>query len=132
MLQNKNYTELYWTLVLVLLIPIWIGLAPVWYEWYCEPDNCQWLKWLYRLLDGRWLVNVPFCLIISFVAYCLCRSIWKDNNFRLYRPVFVSLGLVTLYVGSKVEYAKVLGCLDYRQFFTILLVALLLILGVKL
>ena len=132
MLQNKNYTELYWTLVLLLLIPIWIGLAPVWYAWYCEPDNCQWLKWLYRLLDGRWLVNVPLCLIMIYVTYSLCRSIWKDNNFRIYRLIIISLGLVALYVGCKVEYAKVLGWLDYRQFFTILLVALLLIMGIKL
>lgn len=131
MQRNKDYTELLWCVALALLIPIWIGLAPDWYKWYAEPENGRRMKWLYSLLDGRWLVNIPVCVIIGFGTYRFIHRIWKDNDVRYYRPVLVMIALVILYVGSNVKYAKVLGCVDYRQFLTILLVLLLLTMTLK-
>lgn len=109
-----------------------MGLAPAWYNWYSIPDNGNWMKWLYGLLDGRWLVNIPICLTISYLAVCWCIRIWQDNNLRFFRPVIAILGLVLLYWASNVDFAKVVACFDYKGCLTILLVASLATMIVKL
>ena len=113
--SKENISEILHCIVLCLLIPIWIGLAPVWYKWYVNPKNAQGLKCLYDILSGNILVNIPVCLIIALGVFFWCKRIWFDKNFRFYRPVLVVIGFVVLFSGSKVRYARVIGCCDYRQ-----------------
>ena len=89
------------------------------------------MKGVYKLLDGNALVNIPICLILAFVAYRWARRIWVDCSIRWYRPVLTIIGLVVLYYGSNVEYAKVVSCISYRMTFTILLTGMLLVMLVK-
>lgn len=130
-MREKSNTELLLSIALALLIPIWMGIAPAWYGWYAEPGNGLWMKGVYKLLDGNALVNIPICLILAFVAYRWARRIWVDCSIRWYRPVLTIIGLVLLYYGSNVEYAKVVSCISYRMAFTILLTGMLLVMLVK-
>ena len=121
-LSRSTCKELLWSLILALLIPVWIGLAPVFYNWFLDKDNGLWIKWLYRLLDGQWLVNIPVCIVIVCLFTFWCNKVWKDNDIRGYRFVLIIIGLVFLYWDSPIDYAKKIGHLDYRHFFTCLLV----------
>lgn len=130
-MRGKDNTELMWCIGLALLIPIWMGIAPSWYGWYAKPENGLWMKAVYRLLDGNALVNIPICLVLAFMAYQWAKRIWNDKDIRWYRLVLAIIGIVVLYYGSNVEYARIASCLNYRVVFTILLVGLLLVMLVK-
>jgi len=132
-MRNRNENnDLPWCIGLVaLFIPIWIGLAPMWYGWYGKPENGLWMKTVYVLLDGNALVNLPLCVILAFVAYRCTIRIWHDYIFRWYRAVLIILGLVVLYCGSDVEYAKVVSFISYGQVFAFLLIVLLCVILVK-
>lgn len=130
-MRGKGNTELLLSIALALFIPIWMGIASAWYGWYAEPGNGLWMKGVYKLLDGNALINIPICLILAFVAYRWARRIWVDCSIRWYRPVLTIIGLVLLYYGSNVEYAKVVSCISYRMAFTILLTGMLLVMLVK-
>lgn len=129
--KNKDIKEVLWCIGLALLIPIWMGVAPLWYGWYTEPENALWMKWLYGLLDGNELVNIPICLIIAFLTFRWGKHIWNDYNIRLYRTVLSVGGLVVLYYGSNVVYANVVTWLDYREYITILLTIILTVMLIK-
>lgn len=129
--KNKDIKEVLWCIGFALLIPIWMGVAPSWYGWYTEPENARWMKWLYGLLDGNELVNIPFCLIIAFLTFQWGKHIWNDYNIRLYRTVLTVGGLVVLYYGSNVVYANVVTWLDYREYITVLLAIILTVMLIK-
>lgn len=128
---NGFSNELLWSIGLFMLIPVWMGLAPVWYDWFAMDTNGQWMKWLYKLLDGRWLVNIPIIIVITFLSYKWCRRIWNDADLRLYRPVIILLGFMLLYYGSNVVYANIFGCYDYRLFALTILLALCVVMVLK-
>ncbi len=106
---------------MLLLIPVWMGIAPVWYEWYGMAGNGEQLKWLYGFLDGRWLVNIPVCLAIGYVCYLWGRRIWTDLNIRCHRLILAVQGIVLLYYVADMSYAKVVWDMDFRMFLTIVL-----------
>jgi hypothetical protein len=130
-MRGKDNKELRWSIALALLISIWMGIAPAWYNWYLKPENGLWMKDVYRLLDGNELVNIPICLILAFVAFRWGRRIWGDCDIRWYRPVLAIIGLVVLYYGSNVEYAKAVSCVSYRMVLTLLLAGMILVMLVK-
>lgn len=134
--------NLRWIVAFILIVLVWIGLAPEWYSWYQEswiqeplnPDNEKnkmWIQSLYELLNGRWLVNIPICITLGYFTVRWCLRIAKDNDIRLYRPILALLGFVLLFVRSQVDYAKVVCDLDYRMFLTLLLGLLLLTMALK-
>lgn len=134
--------NLRWIVAFILIVLVWIGLAPEWYSWYQEswiqeplnPDNEKnkmWMQSLYELLNGRWLVNIPICITLGYFTVLWCRRIAKDNDIRLYRPILALMGLVLLFVRSQVDYAKVVWILDYRVFLTLLLGLMLLTITIK-
>ena len=138
--DNKNIreptsyrkSEFLLCIALLLLIPVWIGLAPVWYEWYNDSENGLILKSLYNLLDGRWLVNLPIVVVICYIFCKWWNRIIKDNDFRYYRPMLAIIGLVVLIIyGSKVVYASIIWRFDYRMLVAILIVVSLLFMAKK-
>lgn len=129
--QGKEYSELPWSIMLALLIPIWMGIAPAFYGWYAVPENGLWMKDVYGVLDGNALVNIPLTLVLAYGAYRWARRIWNDCDNRWYRPIMVVLGLIMLYYGSNGVYANVVSCVSYRTVFTVLLLGLLLVMAVK-
>lgn len=131
MKTGKSQIELLWCIGLLLLIPIWMGVAPAWYEWYARPENGAWMKNIYELLDGNFLVNIPLCIILVYVAYRYATYIWKDYNARWYRPILAILGLIILFYDSSVTYATVVFSVSYRLALTILLSAILLVMLIK-
>lgn len=131
--MRKHYEkkDTLWSVGLLLLIPIWIGIVPAWYEWYADPGNGLWMKAIYGLLDSNVFVNLPLCVVLTFVAYRQAIRIIYDYNIRIYRAIFAILGLVVLYYGCEVEYAKVISSITYRTVFAFLLTALLCVMLVK-
>ena len=118
-------------IVLFLLIPVWMGLAPEWYSWLAMEDNGLWMKWLYNLLDGRCLVNLPVSVTIIYLAYCWINRIWIDNDCRPYRFPLVGGLLFCLNWKSNVVYANIIGGFDYRMLLTCILAIALVILIIK-
>lgn len=118
-------------IVLFLLIPVWMGLAPEWYSWLAMEDNGLWLKWLYNLLDGRCLVNIPVSVTIIYLAYCWINRIWIDNDCRPYRFSLVGGLLFCLNWKSDVAYADIIGGFDYRMLLSCILAMALIILIIK-
>ena len=130
--QNKNNSELFWNLALLMLIPMWIGIAPKWYERFCVNEHGLFLKNLYNVLDGRWLVNIPICLFLVFGIIIWCRKIWKDNNVRFHRFLLVVIAFVILlYPGGVLTYAKIVWIINYRILLLLLLAAVLVLMIVK-
>lgn len=120
-------------IILILFIPIWIGIAPKWYEWYINSNIGLWMKDLYSILDKVWLINIPICLVFVFIFIMWCYKIWQDKNIRLYRPLLATTGLVILlYCKSQVKYVDIIGSFDYRMLFAILFFAILLVAILKL
>lgn len=109
-----GYTDLLKAMALSLVIPIWLGFAPEWYSWYEIEDNCRLIKRLYSLLDGRWLINIPICIVLGYFVFRWYQRIWKDNDIRLYRPILIIIGLILLNCKTNVIYSRIVWNLDYR------------------
>ena len=130
--KKLRSTELLYSItILFLLISIWTGLAPEWYKWYSVDDNGFWMKWLYKLLDGLYSVNIPISLVLIYVALCSYKRIWKDNIIRWYRFTIVLLGLFLLLYKSDVTYANIVWNIDYRMLLSSLLIFALLIMSLN-
>lgn len=121
-----KHSDLRWAGALILIIPIWIGLAP---EWYGGLKNWSWMQWLYNLLNGRWLVNIPICIALGYFVFLWCYKICKDNDIRLFRFLLAVIGLFFLDWKSQVDYAEIVWRLDYKMFLSgVLLIALVVML----
>lgn len=116
---------------LLLLIPIWMGLAPEWYSWFAKEKNGQWMKWLYDLLNNRWLVNIPVTIIMVYFAYSWIVRIWRDNDCRPFRSILTTGLLFSLYWKSKVVYANIVCGFDYRMLLSCLLTIVLVVQIIK-
>ena len=108
-----------------------MGLAPELYSWFAKDENGLWMKWLYNLLDGRCLVNIPVSVIIIYLAYCWISRIWIDNDCRPYRFTLVGGLLFCLNWKSDVVYADIIGEFDYRMLLSCILSIALVILIIK-
>lgn len=126
-LSNKIRNEIMLSVGLLLIIPIWIGLAPLWYLWYEFHAEGTFIFVIYTILDSRWLVNIPICIVLSYIAFKWANRIWNDYYMRFFRFVLVSIGFVVLfYKGDSVAYANIIGTIDYRSYFSFLLSLILL------
>lgn len=119
-------------ILLLLIIPMWMGLANHWYSWYGKEDNLVWIKSIYKLLDGNKWANFSMCLIVFYLAYLSYCKIWKDNDIRPYRLALTIIGLLLLWWESNVVYAQTGFGIDYRILLTIILSILLLTMVIKL
>lgn len=109
-------SDLLWAIFLLLLIPIWIGIAPELYSWFAIEGNGLWMKWLYNFLNGLYFVNIPISIFISYFAYRWNVRIWKDKDIRPFRVVLVLIAFIFLWYGSNVVYANIMFGVDYRMF----------------
>lgn len=122
MSANRNIpSEILLSIGLFLLIFILLGVAPGWYDWYSKDANGVVFKWLFNILDGSFFINIPICIMLSYVTYLWCYKIWIDQDIRYYRPFISILGLVALYCENRFDYAKIVLYFNYKCFFTILL-----------
>lgn len=127
-----GYTDLLKTIIaLVLVILMWMGFAPEWYSWYEIEDNCWLIKHLYSLLDGRWLINIPICIVLVYLVFCWCRKIWIDNDIRLYRPILIIIGLFLLNYKNNVIYSRIVWDIDYKILMNSILIITLLVMVIK-
>ena len=106
--------------LLYLMIPIWIGLTQEWYTWYNQDNNALYTKWLYTLINNRWLINIPISIILIYIYYCWYERIYRDHNFRSFRFPLALLGLIILNYDSQVVYANIIYSFSYRVLMTIL------------
>ena len=132
MKDHQNKKENILCIALLLLIPVWVGVAPVLYDWFDGKGKGVFIKYLYELLDGLWLVNVPLGLALAFITYRWIRIICKDYNLRFYRPILTVIGLVLLFAYSnRTVYANIVWKIDYRLFIAALLSIALFVMAVK-
>ncbi len=109
------------TTFLILLIPIWIGLAQEFYTWLNTDENATWIKQIYNLLNNLWLVNIPICIFIGYFAYKFYNKTWTDRNFRPFRPLLAIMALIVLcYKNDNIVYANIIFGFKYLHFFIIL------------
>ena len=134
--QIKKYfckEDLFWSITLSLIIPIWMGIDTEWYSWYNVKGNGIWTKQLYYLLDSQPYINIPICIALSYITHLWCQRIIKDQYFRLFRPILPCIGLFFLWSeNNHLIYAKVIWELDYKLFFTCFLLCPLWIISIKL
>lgn len=107
---------------LILSICVWMGIAPDYYHWYLESNSTVWLRELCSFLDGRWLVMVPVCLVLSYVAYLWAWRILCDKDIRPFRIGLIVGCLVLLNFRYDIEYPRVVGDIRLNTFISILLI----------
>ncbi len=126
-INNNIRNEIILSVVLLLIIPVWIGLAPLLYSWYELNAEGSLIFTIYSILDSRWLVNIPICVVLTYIAFKWAIRIWNDYYIRYYRFLLASICFVVLfYNGYSVVYANIIGTIDYRLYFSFLLSLLLL------
>ena len=103
----------------------WIGISPVFYEWYFDSERTQWLRELYVFLNGRAWVNIPLCLMILYWCVLGIIRLLKDEDIRPYRTGAIILLLMFLNLNYNVVYPCIIGEFRFNVFFNILLLSYL-------
>lgn len=103
----------------------WIGISPIFYEWYIDSERTQWLRELYIFLNGRASVNIPLCLMILYWCVLGIIRLLKDEDIRPYRIGAIILFLMFLNLSYNVVYPCIIGKIRYNVFFNILLLSYL-------
>ena len=91
----------------------WIGISPVFYEWYFDSERTQWLRELYVFLNGRAWVNIPLCLMILYWCVLGIIRLLKDEDIRPYRTGAIILLLMFLNLNYNVVYPCIIG--EFRR-----------------
>lgn len=104
---------------------VWIGIAPVFYEWYFASERTQWLRELYIFLNGRAWVNIPLCLMILYCCVLVIKRILKDEDIRPSRIGVIILLLMFLNLNYNAVYPCIIGQFRFNDFFNILLLSYL-------
>lgn len=104
---------------------VWIGIAPVFYEWYFASERTQWLRELYIFLNGRAWVNIPLCLMILYCCVLVIKRILNDEDIRPSRIGVIILLLMFLNLNYNAVYPCIIGQFRFNDFFNILLLSYL-------
>ena len=129
---NRTFGLLRFVFFVGCILVIWIGVAPEWYSWYTKPGNCQWMKQLYLFLDGRFLVNIPICLI-ALIYWILYSTQWTriGKDIRWLTIAVAALIFLVYWEGGSVAYAEIIAGFTYRGFITFLLLILLILSSIQ-
>jgi len=109
----------------VLCHCVWIGFAPVFYEWYFDSEKTRWLRELYIFLNGRTWINIPLCLVIIYWCVLGIIRLLKDEDIRPYRIGVIVLLLIFLNLKYDAIYPCIIGDFRFNVFFNILLLSYL-------
>lgn len=119
--KSKSYISDYRIFFFLLLIlPVWAGISDEWYDYFNSQANCGLIKSAYFFLNGRWLVNIPICIVVTTIFVGGWRRILKERVVRLYRWALVIVTFFILYWNCKVSYADIAGSFSYQTFIAVL------------
>lgn len=118
-LKNKYYL---WLIFYGLLIMMVFGFIPEYNLWFGKNDNGLLFKSLYKLLNGKWLINIPIMITIITLFVCRLIKIWKEKDYRIHRlPILISV-IIILCCDKHFIYANIIYNFDYKTLIIILLI----------
>lgn len=102
--------------IIVILITIVAvhTLAPDWCDWLMDSKMGGWLQKTYDFLDkykGPRLIIAGF---ITLTGLWWARHIYRDKDYRWYRPLLLLLGFVLLYDQNSLNFLTIIGDCSYR------------------
>ena len=115
---KRSNKEVKLAIIIFLFVPVLIGLLPRFYTWFSIDNHGVWMKGLFLLLDRLTWVNIPIIIILGYITYLIGCKLIMDKEVRLYRFSVVLVALTILWKDSQVDYARIIGSIDFRHFFT--------------
>lgn len=83
------------------------------------------MKWLYTFIDGRWLVNLPICIMTGYGCIQVCKNKFRKNNINFNSVLTLAVAIFILIWPLNIKYANIIWQIDYREFLVCLLSAIL-------
>ncbi len=113
-----------WFLGVLLLTFAWMGVAPKFYIAILNGRTGLWLEKVYNLINRNALLNTSVCMSIILFFYCLVKkNVRKFASSPKVYPLFIIAFLfILLYYKSPFEFAQIVWFVDYRIFFSTLLI----------
>ena len=121
----------YATLFLTLLIPFFVGLAPVWDSWFGDANHGHFFKEIYKAVDNNFWINIPVTILLSYSVFCWICRIWEDEDFRLFRIPLVINIITILLCCEDTKFANVFWIIDYRWLLVVLCCLIFLVTSIK-
>lgn len=109
----------------ILYCCIWIGMAPIFYDWYFSSEKTQLFRDLYVLLNNNTWINIPFCLFIIYWWVLGIIRMLKDEDCRPYCVGGILLLLISINIKCNAIYPCIVGTFRFNVFFNILLLSYL-------
>lgn len=102
-------------IVIVVAIAAVHGIAPDWCKWLMDSILGIWLSTIYTFLNKYTYLNVIFASVIVVSGTWWSWHIFKDKDFRWYRPFLIILGFTILYDQNTLAFVNLGEYIDYRD-----------------
>lgn len=102
-------------IVIVVAIAAVHGIAPDWCKWLMDSILGIWLSTIYTFLNKYTYLNVIFASVIVVSGIWWSWHIFKDKDFRWYRPFLIILGFTILYDQNTLAFVNLGEYIDYRD-----------------
>lgn len=120
-LKDVISCDLKLNIILTIACVIWFCVAPDWYEWFGDSQLGEWFVRCCSFLDERWFVNLPVCVLLTWLSVRWGCRIWKDEDVRLYRLLLIVF-ILCLLLRGKPMFATISGTFDYKCLVLLLLI----------
>ena len=95
------------------------SIAPDWCGWLADSTFGTWLNAVYAFLNKYICLNVILATIIVLVGFGWSWHIFKDKDFRWYRPFLILLVFTILYDNNTLAFINLSSDIDYRDLTTL-------------
>lgn len=102
-------------IVIVVAIAAVHGIAPDWCKWLMDSTLGNWLSAIYVFLNKYTYLNVIMAGVIVIGGIWWSWHIFKDKDFRWYRPFLIILGFTILYDKNYLAFVNLGEDIDYRD-----------------
>lgn len=99
--------------IVIAIVAIHIS-TPDWCKWLMDSKVGDWLQTVYDFLDKYQGLRLIVAGLIALIGICWARRIYKDRDYRWYRPLLLLLGFVILYDQNCLEFLSITGDYNYR------------------
>lgn len=120
-LKDVISCDLKLNIILTIACVIWFCVAPDWYEWFGDSQLGEWFVQCCSFLDERWFVNLPVCVLLTWLCVRWGCWIWKDEDVRVYRLLLMVFAVCLLFRGGPL-FATISGKFDYKWLLLLLLI----------
>lgn len=102
-------------IVIIIAIVAVHTVAPDWCDWLMEGKIGGWLQAIYDFLDEYTGPRLIIAGLIAFTGLWWARRIYRDKDYRWYRPFILLLGFVILYDQNRLDFLTIIGDFSYRS-----------------